>query len=144
MLLFTGVEQSAEQILAGQKQRTRQNTVTLRAMHRMVDEAEAIVCGTGPLDAFGDLLHESWRLKKTLSPGISNTLIDDMYTAARAIGARGGKLLGAGGRGFMLLYVEPEKHSVVKAELTGLFPVPFAFEPAGSQIIFNEPDNARS
>ncbi|MFH1969913.1 MAG: kinase [Verrucomicrobiota bacterium] len=144
MLLFTGVEQSAEQILAVQKRRTRQNTGTLRAMQRMVDEAETILCGTGTLDAFGDLLHESWQLKKTLSDGISNTLVDDMYTAARAVGARGGKLLGAGGRGFMLLFVDPDKQPAVQAKLKGLFPVPFAFEPAGSQIIFNEPDNAGS
>ncbi len=144
LLLFTGVEQSAEQVLAVQKQRTRQNIGALRAMQRMVDEAEAILCGSGSLDAFGDLLHESWQLKKSLAVGISNTLIDDMYAAARAAGARGGKLLGAGGRGFMLLYADQQKHAEIKAKLAGLVPVPFAFESAGSQIIFNEPENARS
>lgn len=144
MLFYTGVEQSSEQVLAVQNQRTKQNVEALREMHLMVDKAERILCGNDPLKAFGDLLHESWQLKKTLSAGISNTLIDDMYTAARTVGARGGKLLGAGGRGFMLLFVDQDKQPAVQAKLEGFIPVPFAFESAGSRIIFNEPENAAS
>lgn len=111
-------------------------------MRQLVDTAEAILAGRGSLKAFGELLHESWLLKKTLAKGISNGLVDDLYQLALANGASGGKLLGAGGRGFLLLFVEPERQRTLLAKLSKLYAMPFAFEESGSQIIFNEPDYA--
>jgi D-glycero-alpha-D-manno-heptose-7-phosphate kinase len=135
MLFYTGVEQSAEQILSEQTQRIGKNKANLQDMLKMVDRAEQIVCG-GNLDAFGDLLHETWQLKRGLSNGISNTEIDRAYEAARKAGARGGKLLGAGGRGFLLLYAEPASHVGIRKALAELKEVDFKFSAQGSRVIF--------
>ena len=86
---------------------------------------------------FGRLLHESWLLKRSLTDRISNCEIDDIYEAARKAGAIGGKLLGAGGGGFMIFFVEPDKQDWVKGALYGFLQVPFRFENAGSEIIFH-------
>jgi D-glycero-alpha-D-manno-heptose-7-phosphate kinase len=101
-----------------------------------VDHAEHILADGGPLAGFGDLLDESWRLKRSLADGVSNPQIDQAYEAARAAGARGGKLLGAGGRGFICLYVEPGKQAAVREMLKGLNEVSFGFSAEGSRIIF--------
>ena len=91
------------------------------------------------LDGFGELLALGWREKKCLSRKISSTAIDRWYEAARRAGALGGKIAGAGGGGFLLLFVEPEQQPAVLQALDGLLHVPFQFESAGSQIIFCEP-----
>ena len=104
----------------------------------MVDHAEAILAGTGPLGEFGDLLHESWQLKKSLSVGISTPQIDLAYATARAAGARGGKLLGAGGRGFLCLCTEPDRQPSVRSALRDLAEVRFRFSSKGSRIIFTD------
>jgi D-glycero-alpha-D-manno-heptose-7-phosphate kinase len=78
----------------------------------------------------------AWQIKRDLAPGISNNRVDEAYQVARRAGARGGKLLGAGGRGFLCLYVEPEHQASVRSALPDLQEVPFAFSSAGSQIIF--------
>ena len=136
MIFYTGVESSAESILSEQKKRTSINVGALQEMRAMVDRAEDIVCGTDDLNAFGELLHESWLRKKGLASGISNSLIDDAYAAARQAGALGGKLLGAGGRGFLLVYAEPDRHAGLRDALRGLQEVAFAFSHEGSRIIF--------
>lgn len=133
---YTGVEQSAETILQEQKKQTARNTTALREMRQMVDEAESILTGHGNLDTFGDLLHESWQRKKSLSSGISNGAVDRFYAIARKSGARGGKLLGAGGRGFLLIFADPAKHATIRRKLAGLQEVAFSFSNEGSQIIF--------
>jgi D-glycero-alpha-D-manno-heptose-7-phosphate kinase len=135
LLFYLGVERSAEEILSEQRRRTKQNVPHLLRMRGMVDTAEELVVG-GDLGAFGDLLHESWQLKKGLSTGISNAGIDEAYAAARAAGVRGGKMLGAGGRGFLLLWDDPERHAAVRERLTALQEVPFCFGNEGSQIVF--------
>jgi D-glycero-alpha-D-manno-heptose-7-phosphate kinase len=136
VLFYLGVERSAEELLEVQKQRTLQNVPTLLEMLKLVDEAEAIVSGSGRLDEVGRLLHATWELKKELSRGITNSMIDDAYAVARSAGALGGKLLGAGGRGFLLLYAMPERHPRLREQLARLQPVSFRFSSSGSEIIF--------
>src|SRR6185437_14735522 len=112
----------------------------LRRMHKMVYEAAEILTGSGPLDEFGALLHEGWELKRSISPAISTPLIDDLYTAARGAGATGGKLLGAGGGGFVLLFVKPELRQRVLDALRKFLMVPFEFETNGTHIVLYEPE----
>lgn len=139
LLMYLGVEQSAEAILSEQTRRTKTNTPALLRMLELVDEGHQALTGTGSMDDFGRALHASWELKKGLSQGISNTSIDDAYAAARSAGALGGKLLGAGGRGFLLLYADPRHHAAIVQRLSRLQPVPFRFSPGGSEVIFRTP-----
>lgn len=141
LMFFTGVESSAEQILQEQKKRMDHNIPALREMLAMVDEAERLLTSRDDLDAFGRLLHASWMRKRSLSAGITNTAIDQAYDAARGAGALGGKLLGAGGRGFLLAYVQPERQAAVRAALPGLQEIPFNFSEEGSRIIFQAPES---
>ncbi len=135
LLFYLGREESAETILAEQTRRSRRNAGALKRMHRMVDEAERIL-GGGDLDDFGRLLHEGWELKKTLSRGISNAPIDEAYAAARRAGALGGKVLGAGGRGFLLVFADPLRHAAIRRRLPALREVGFRFSREGSRIVF--------
>ena len=137
MMFYMGVEQTAEHILNEQKKRVKKNTAALLEMLEMVNEAERIVSGRTQLTEFGKLLHESWLRKKSLSPEITNSEIDRAYEAARGAGALGGKLLGAGGRGFLLVFAEPGKHAAIRRKLRKLQEVDFSFTPEGSRIIFD-------
>lgn len=136
LLFFMGTESSAEHILREQKSRTTANTSTLLNMLAMVDEAERTLTSGEDLAEFGHLLDESWRLKRSLSSGVSNLMIDQAYDAARHAGAAGGKLLGAGGRGFLCIFAAPSKQSAVRAALKDLNEVDFRFSTEGSRIIF--------
>lgn len=138
MMFYTGVEQSAEAIQAEQKKKIGHHLTALGEMRAMVDEAQALLEGSRDLAGFGDLLHQGWLRKRTLASGITNSTIDLAYDTARAAGARGGKLLGAGGRGFLLLYVEPERQAHVRAALGSLAEVDFRFGYEGSRIIFQQ------
>jgi D-glycero-alpha-D-manno-heptose-7-phosphate kinase len=109
-------------------------------MHEMVYEAIKVLNGNDLLK-FGRLLDESWKLKRTLSDKISSSHIDDLYSSAMKAGAVGGKLLGAGGGGFVLFFVEPARKEKVRQALKGLLEVPFKFENLGSQIIFYQPNS---
>jgi D-glycero-alpha-D-manno-heptose-7-phosphate kinase len=140
LLFFTGMESSAEQILQEQQKNTARNLPALREMRAMVELAERILTGTDELDSFGRLLHAAWMHKRSLSSGISNAAIDDAYDAALRAGALGGKLLGAGGRGFLLLYADPSQHAALRAALSRLTEIPFQFSETGSQIIFRSTD----
>lgn len=139
MLFFTGFARTASDIAGEQIKVARQKHNELSEMQQMVDEAIRILCGDGSLSAFGKLLHESWLLKKSLTDRISTPLVDEIYGRARKSGSIGGKLLGAGGGGFLLLFVEGDNRPKVKKALADLLEVPFKFETYGSQIIFNEP-----
>jgi D-glycero-alpha-D-manno-heptose-7-phosphate kinase len=136
MLFFTGLSRYASEIAAEQIKNTPNKTAELTALNNMVGEAIKILNGNGPLDDFGKLLDESWKIKKTLSSQISNPHIDDIYTAAKEAGAIGGKLLGAGGGGFIIFFVKPELQPKVKEKLKNLLYVPIRFENLGSQIIY--------
>ena len=142
MLIFTGFSRTASQIAEEQIKETPNKKRELAEMHQMVDEAINILTGNNDLEDFGKLLHESWQLKRSLTSKITNPFIDYIYETALNAGATGGKLLGAGGGGFILLFVKPEIQPKVKESLPGLLEVPFSFEDQGSKIIFCEPDLA--
>jgi D-glycero-alpha-D-manno-heptose-7-phosphate kinase len=136
LLFYMGTESSAEKILQNQKKRAGENEKALLTMMQMVDHAEHILADDAPLTDFGNLLHESWQLKRSLADGVSNPQIDQAYETARAAGACGGKLLGAGGRGFICLYAEPGRQAAVRNVLKQLREVSFSFSAEGSRIIF--------
>lgn len=141
LMFYTGVESSAEEILREQSRNTARNIPSLREMRAMVDHAERILTGSDDLESFGRLLHAAWLHKRSLSSGITNAAIDDAYDVALRAGAIGGKLLGAGGRGFLLLYVEPHAQPAVRDALRQLVEIPFCFSDTGSQIIFRTPES---
>jgi D-glycero-alpha-D-manno-heptose-7-phosphate kinase len=107
-------------------------------MHQMVDEGAAILRGDGSLQAFGELLHDGWMLKRSLADGVTTSKIDRVYESARASGAIGGKIMGAGGAGFMLLFVPPERQSDVRQAMDNYLFVSFALESNGSTIIYDD------
>tara|TARA_R100001530_G_scaffold1886_1_gene3233 strand:- start:12726 stop:13724 length:999 start_codon:yes stop_codon:yes gene_type:complete len=135
MLFFTGFSRQASEIAKSQVQNFKVKNATLKSIHDMVDEAIGYL--NTDIISFGKLLHESWELKKNLSSKISTDEIDNMYNIALRKGAIGGKLLGAGGGGFLLIFAEPKKHKIVEKALVkqGAVYVPFDFESLGSQII---------
>lgn len=139
MLVYTGIVRTAADVaqsyVPGIETRRRQ----LRIMKEMVDEAIEILTGGVNLMAFGELLHEAWLAKRSLSAEVSNPEVDSLYHTALENGAVGGKLTGAGGGGFLLLFVPPERQGDVLEALNGCIHVPFEFETGGSQIIFYEP-----
>ena len=141
MLFFTGFSRTASQIAGEQIKQIPNKKRELTEMQRMVDEAINILNGNNDLLDFGKLLHESWQLKRSLTNKISTPYIDYVYETATRAGATGGKLLGAGGAGFILFFVKPELQPEVKESLHGLLHVPFQFENLGSQIIFYEPSS---
>jgi len=140
LLFFTGFSRNASEIAGEQIKNIPHKKAILSTMRQMVDEAINILNGNNDLLEFGKLLHESWQLKRSLTGKISTPQVDDIYTAARDAGAIGGKLLGAGGGGFILLFARPEIHPKIKEKLSRLLYVPFQFENLGSQIIFFEAD----
>jgi D-glycero-alpha-D-manno-heptose-7-phosphate kinase len=142
MLFFTGFPRTASEIAAEQIKQTPQRTRELKAMMEMVEEAVKVLNGSqdGYAD-FGKLLHESWNIKRSLTPHITNSSIDGIYEDAVSAGALGGKLLGAGGGGFILFFVKPELQRQVKEKLKNLLFVPFAFHDLGSQIVYYAPEN---
>jgi D-glycero-alpha-D-manno-heptose-7-phosphate kinase len=140
MLFYTGIKRTAstvaETFVNGMEERKRQ----LRIMKDLVDEGVAILNNQGDIKGFGDLLHEAWQAKRSLSATVSNDEVNSLYNRARNAGAIGGKLTGAGGGGFLLLFVEPERHDDVRRELCELIHVPVKLDFSGSQIIYYEPD----
>ena len=137
LFYFTGFPRYANEISKEQIERTPQKVKELNLMKEMVDEAINILNGSVErFHEFGKLLHESWMLKRKLTKLISNTSIDDIYQSAINAGAIGGKLCGAGGGGFILLFVPLEKQNKVKDKLKKLLLVPFRFENLGSHLVF--------
>lgn len=144
MVFFTGQTRYANEIVKEQVNRTRSkdNDGYLKEMHAMVRTAMQIVSApSGPrmVQDFGRLMHESWRLKKSLSPHVSNSMIDDSYEQAMRAGAYGGKISGAGGGGFLTLIVEESRQDTVRAALGSLLEVNFCFEDEGTSIIYLKP-----
>jgi len=142
-LYFTGFSRTASEIAQDQLKMTPSKQHELDAMLQLVNEGEAIVSNSNrSLDEFGRLLHESWKIKRTLTQKITNSSIDEIYEAGLSAGALGGKLLGAGGGGFMLFYVLPEKKQALRARLKNLLCVPFAFSSRGSHVVVYEPEKS--
>jgi D-glycero-alpha-D-manno-heptose-7-phosphate kinase len=136
MLFYTGVARKASTVLTEQRARVEANTDDLKDMVGMVEEMEGLL-GRGELDEFGKALDGGWTLKKRLAPNISNAGIDELYDSARKAGALGGKITGAGGGGFLLLYCERSRQNAVRRTLTGLRELVFRLEPEGSKILFS-------
>jgi len=140
-LYFTGFSRIASEIAKEQIRMTPHRTRELETMHQMVSEAEAIISNPSrPIGEFGEMLHESWKLKRTLTQNITNSALDEIYDAGRDAGALGGKLLGAGGGGFMLFFVPPERQRVLRMRLQKLLCIPFAFSNRGSHVVVYEPE----
>lgn len=139
MLVFTGFSRTASEIAAQQIKEMHLREKELQIMYDHVNQAIDILHSDIDIGEFGKLLDEAWRLKRSLTSSISNPKIDEIYDTAKNAGTIGGKLLGAGGGGFILLFVKPEKKPEVRKALTGLLEVPFEFENQGSQIIFYKP-----
>jgi len=144
-LFYTGIRRTAANIAGTYVADLEGKKRQLRIMKDMVEEAIQILDSDHDLAAFGELLHEAWQAKRSLSAAVSNPEVDALYARAREAGAIGGKLTGAGGGGFLLLFVAPEKQAAVRDSLGDLIHVPFDFEFAGSQIIFfdSEEDYSR-
>lgn len=142
MLFFTGFSRTASEIAAEQIKTTPHKKKELRVMYGFVNDAVEILNSKSELSNFGKLLHENWQIKRSLSHRISTSEIDDIYSTALRSGALGGKLLGAGGGGFMLIYAKPEVQPQIRKKLKKLLYVPFRFESLGSQIIFYSPGDS--
>jgi D-glycero-alpha-D-manno-heptose-7-phosphate kinase len=138
MMFYTGITRSASAILQQQSDAMASNELKRRTMHRMVELASIMrsELTTSNVGAVGEILNESWHLKKSLTEGISSNFIDDCYIAAMAAGATGGKLLGAGGGGFLVFFAPKEKQAAVKKALAHLRHFDFRFERQGTSVIF--------
>ena len=136
LLFYTGVTRQAETILSEQKDNIRSRAAVLDKMKALAytacDELRA-----GNVDAIGELLHESWLLKRQLASKISSDALDDLYATARRAGATGGKIAGAGGGGFLLLYCPPGRQEHLRKELGHLRELPFNLGQDGSKVIFD-------
>jgi D-glycero-alpha-D-manno-heptose-7-phosphate kinase len=141
MLVFTGISRTANDVAETIVINIKDRTAEMRAMQQMVGHAIEIVSSAKTdLVEFGQLLKEAWQLKRSLSDRVTNSTVDQMLDAAMRAGAVGGKLLGAGGGGFMLLFVRPEHHARVRAALDKLIAVPFKFEMSGGRIVLYQPN----
>ncbi|MBU2101575.1 kinase [Patescibacteria group bacterium] len=139
MLFFTGTTKMGLKVAAEQIKNTPKKSTELQKMASLVTDAEKILFKNDGIEDFGHLLDETWKLKRTLTGLISNSKIDEIYDKGIRAGALGGKLLGAGGRGFILFFVKPEFQDKVREALSDLVHVPFKFENSGSQIIHYQP-----
>lgn len=137
LLVFTGIQRTASDV--ARDMLGRDNAKTLAAIQGMPARAMALLMSVD-WEGFGDLLDEAWWLKRELSPLVAPPEVDDLYALARNAGATGGKLLGAGGGGFMLFMVPPERREAVRRAVAGTVEVPFRFEWEGSRIIYHSAD----
>ncbi len=136
LLFFTGFSRFSSEIAKSQELSIEQKTAQLLEMKALVDDAERILTSKTDLKEFGRLLDYTWKLKRGITNDISTEAIDALYNRAIRAGATGGKLLGAGGGGFLLFYVEPDKKQSVLTEMQDLLYVPFAFEDVGTRIMY--------
>jgi len=141
MLFFTGFSRIADEIAKSQIANMKSHETELFKIKEMVDESINILTNSeNNIEEFGKLLGESWKYKRSLSERISTPAIDQFYEQAMLGGAIGGKILGAGGGGFMLLFVRPENQAAVRERLKSLVLVPFKFESSGSKVVLYQPN----
>lgn len=140
MLFFTGFSRFSSDIQQNTTQSIREKTEQMLEMYHLVDEAEKILTSKCDLDEFGRLLDYTWKLKRGINDGISTSEVDILYSKAMRAGALGGKLLGAGGGGFLLFYVDEEKREAVREAMGDLLYVPFEFENQGTRVIYYSPE----
>ena len=136
LLFYTGVTRPAATVLKEQKSKTVCNRDVLNEMKEQAGQIREILEKGRHLAIIGNILHQGWLLKRRLASNVSNEAIDQSYEAALNAGALGGKILGAGGGGFLLFFVEPQNQGKVRQALSELKPVEFGFEPQGSKIIY--------
>ena len=136
MMFFTGITRKANSILKRQNKNIESKKQDLNKMRELAIEIRRVLDEGREIDRVGEILHQGWLLKKELTSGISNNSIDGYYNKALEAGALGGKVLGAGGGGFILLYVSPQKQQKVREALGGLKELSFKFEYQGSTIIY--------
>ncbi len=137
MLFFTNITRQAASILQEQQEKTSTNRNHLEAIHALGKRIEAAIRARR-FDEIGEVLDENWTLKKRLASGITTSRIDEMYSRARAAGAVGGKVAGAGGGGFLLLYVKPQHQATVREALSEYRQMPIMLDNFGATIIFNQ------
>ncbi|MBI3548540.1 MAG: kinase [Elusimicrobia bacterium] len=142
MMFYSGISRLSSEVAKEQVAKTRARSRELKTMCELTDEAVEILNSRANLREFGRLMHENWLIKRSLTSKISNPHIDDIYSEARRAGAIGGKILGAGGGGFVLLFAKPEVQPAIRARLKKLLHVPFEFESMGSRIIFHSPPDS--
>lgn len=142
LMFFTGFTRfSSEVQKANSATAAEDKKARLKKMHALVDEAEAVLTDkTRDLDDFGRLLDVTWKLKKGTGGAVSTNSIDDLYERGMAAGALGGKLLGAGGGGFLVFYVQPEMQEAVREAMKDLMHIPFQFENGGTRVIHYSPE----
>lgn len=141
MLCFTGFSRIASEVAQSKIANFKNRETELKRMYAMVDEAIAILQNTKvPIEEFGKLLDQSWQYKRGLSDRVSTPEIDQIYDAAIRAGAIGGKILGAGGGGFLLLFAKPEAQARIREQLSNLVHVPFKFENSGSRVVLYQPN----
>jgi D-glycero-alpha-D-manno-heptose-7-phosphate kinase len=136
LLLYTDQQRDADVILKKQSEGSRDKMSVLREMRDLAGELRTTMGGAGNLEDFGRILHHGWELKRSLGFGISNPGVDDWYAAARANGAMGGKLLGAGGGGFLLVMAPPDRHEAIREAVGRPREIPFRIDRRGSRVIY--------
>jgi D-glycero-alpha-D-manno-heptose-7-phosphate kinase len=136
-VVFTGIRRKAAEVVAKQLKRVGQNRPILRSMQQMVQEGYDILTNNRPWQEFGQLLHSAWLAKRRLDDGISGSEIDQMYDRGLQAGAWGGKLLGAGGGGFLLFFAPPERHQNLRSAFANHQVLPIRINASGSQIIYS-------
>lgn len=136
MLFYTAIKRDASQVLKAQNMKTEENRHILSEMKSLIDPLRKILSSGCDLHDFGSILHRGWLLKKSITDEISSSDIDRYYEKAMSAGALGGKLLGAGGGGFLLFYVEPKNKEAVARALADLYQLHFKFENTGTRITY--------
>jgi len=141
MLFFTGFTRFASEIAESQIENIQNRSQELGKMREMVEQAiDLLQDEQSAVETFGELLDQNWSYKRSLSDRVTTPEIDEIYARAKKAGAIGGKLLGAGGGGFMLLFVAPEKQATVRKTLKELIHVPFDFDDSGSRVVLYQPN----
>lgn len=136
IVFYTGITRSAGKVLSKQSSNSGNNLTAIQRLSEIARELKDVLTLGRDLNAFGHLLHEAWQVKKSLEVSITNQVIDEYYERGRRVGALGGKLLGAGGGGFLLFFCEPHFRDRLRAELSELQELPFCLEPEGTKLIY--------
>jgi D-glycero-alpha-D-manno-heptose-7-phosphate kinase len=140
MLFFTGFSRIASEVAKSKIDNIKSRTAELQLMKEMTREAISTLQGSTPIAEIGRMLDQNWKYKRSLSDKVSTSEIDQIYETAIRAGAIGGKLLGAGGGGFMVFFVQPENQKKVREALGRLIHVPFRFENSGSRVVLYQPN----
>ena len=139
MLFYTGIKRTASDVAKSYVDNIDERKEQMNALAKLVDDGISVLYSDHDISDFGKLLHEAWRIKRTFSGKVTNPHVDEIYESAISAGAIGGKILGAGGGGFMVFFVEPGLQNKLRSRLSHFIHVPFKFEFSGSQLIYYDP-----